>query len=604
MCGIVGYIGEKEASTILIDGLKKLEYRGYDSAGIATQEADGVHLCKSQGKVVELENKCDSTESSVGIGHTRWATHGEPNELNAHPHQVGNTTLVHNGIIENYAELKIHLSASGYEFKTQTDTEVLTALIDHESAKVDDFTQAVRNALKQVVGTFGIAVLSVNHPDNIIIARRGSPLLLGVGDNEYYIASDASAIVGKADKVVYLEDDQLALISKTGYEVVDLDNNAQTLELCDLDQEQSVAEKDGFDHFLIKEIHEQPSVVEDTYRGRLQDDGSVKLGGLNISDEKLKNIEHIIIVGCGTAYYAGLLGKYMLEQMTGVPVSVEIGSEFRYRNAAIDPENTIAIFMSQSGETADTLASLAEIRKRGIHSLGFVNAVGSTLAREVEGGIYIHAGPEISVASTKAYTAMMTAIMMFGLKIAGLKDRPKHEIDDIAHALRTLPDNITQVLKVSDQAKEIAQALKDTEHSFYLGRSDLFPTALEGSLKLMEVSYIHSQGYPTGEMKHGPIALIDENFLSVILLPEDELLYSKSISNLEEIKARKGKVLTVSSRSQLEQSDYHLQTPKASKWIEPLVINVALQLFAYHMAVARGNDVDQPRNLAKSVTVE
>jgi glucosamine--fructose-6-phosphate aminotransferase (isomerizing) len=604
MCGIVGYIGDKKARPVLLDGLKKLEYRGYDSGGIATQENDGTEVCKSQGKVASLEAKCGASESTIGIGHTRWATHGEPSELNAHPHQVGDITLVHNGIIENYSDLKESLEGSGYVFKSQTDTEVLTALIDSETKSADSLPLAVRGALKQVVGTFGIAVLSQAEPEQIIIARRGSPLLLGVGSKEFYIASDASAIVGKADKVVYLEDDQLAIVKKDTYEVVDLDNNAQVLELCDLDQEQSVAEKDGYDHFLIKEIHEQPQVVEDTYRGRLQHDGSVKLGGLNIADSELKKLKQIIIIGCGTAYYAGLLGKYMLEQMTGVPVSVEFGSEFRYRNAAVDTKDTIAIFMSQSGETADTLASLTEIKKRGIHSLGFVNTVGSSLAREVDGGIYLHAGPEISVASTKAYTAMMTALMMFGLKIAGLKGRPQQEIQEIADALRALPDSIKQAVKISDEAKKIATELKDTEHSFYLGRADLFPTALEGSLKLMEVSYIHAQCYPTGEMKHGPIALIDKDFLSVVLLPEDELLYSKSISNLEEIKARRGKVMSVSSRTKLKQSDYHLQTPKVSKWIEPLVINVALQLFAYHMAVARGNDVDRPRNLAKSVTVE
>ncbi len=604
MCGIVGYIGQKSATPILINGLRRLEYRGYDSAGVATVKDGKTSICKRQGKVAELDNACEDNGSTVGIGHTRWATHGEPSELNAHPHQVGDVTIVHNGIIENYADLKEDLSKNGYSFKTKTDTEVLAALIDNEKKTAVDLSHAVREALNKVAGTFGIAVLSQTDTDQIIIARRGSPLILGVAENEYFVASDTSAIVGFANKVIYLEDDQLAIINRDGYDVVDLENNAQAVELHDFDQDQVQAEKDGFDHFLIKEIHEQPQVVADTMRGRLLEDGEVKLGGLNIDDDALRNLKKIVIIGCGTAYYAGMLGKYLLERLTGIPVSVEFGSEFRYRDAALDPENTVALFMSQSGETADTLASLAEIKRRGIHSLGLVNVVGSTLAREVDGGIYLHAGPEISVASTKAYSAMMTALMLFGLKVARLKGLPRSEAHEFAESLRDVPAEIEHTLSVSDQAKKDAEQLKSIEHTFYLGRSDLYPIALEGALKLMEVSYIHSQPYPTGEMKHGPIALIDENFLSIVLLPEDELLYSKSISNIEEIKARRGKVLSVSSRPQPEQSDYHLIVPKVSHWIEPLIINVALQLFAYHMAVAKGNDVDQPRNLAKSVTVE
>jgi len=605
MCGIVGYLGDKSANPILINGLRRLEYRGYDSAGIATADKSGsVKICKKQGKVADLDARCDDNGDKLGIGHTRWATHGEPSEANAHPHQVGAVALVHNGIIENYQDIKQKLTNKGYEFSSKTDSEVLAGLIDDKLKSSKTLGEAVRQALREVAGTFGIAVISESEPGAIVVARRGSPLILGIGDDEYFIASDASAIVGHTERVIYLEDDQLAVINTDGYDVVDLDNNAQAVDIHKLDQDQAVAEKEGFDHFLIKEIHEQPQVVADTTRGRLGADGSVRLGGLNISDDKLRNLKHILIVGCGTAYFSGVLGKYLLEKLTGVSVSVEVGSEFRYRDAAIDPKDTIALFMSQSGETADTLASLEEVKRRGIHTLGLVNVVGSSLARAVDGGIYLHAGPEISVASTKAYSAMVTALLLFGLHVASLKGASRSEIAEVAEALHSLPNEIEHALKLGNEAKEVAQALKNHDHAFYLGRDNLYPVALEGALKLMEVSYIHAQPYPTGEMKHGPIALIDENFLSVVVLPEDELLYAKTISNIEEIKARKGRILSVSSRPRPEQSDYHLVVPKVSTWAEPLIINVALQLFAYHMAVARGTDVDQPRNLAKSVTVE
>lgn len=605
MCGIVGYLGNKSAAPILINGLRKLEYRGYDSAGIATINTSGeVAICKNQGKVAELDAKCEDGGDMVGIGHTRWATHGEPSEANAHPHTAGDVTLVHNGIIENYQDIKNKLLKNGYSFKSKTDSEVLAALVDQKLKSADSLDEAVRQALREVAGTFGIAVLSKSAPGVIVAARRGSPLILGIGDDEYFVASDGSAIVGHTERVVYLEDDQLAVVTEDGYDVVDLDNNAQAVDIHKLDQDQTVAEKEGFDHFLIKEIHDQPQVVADTIRGRLGADDSVRLGGLNISDDKLRGIKHILIIGCGTAYYSGMLGKYMLEKLTGVPVSVEIGSEFRYREAAIDPKNTIALFMSQSGETADTLASLEEVKRRGIHTLGLVNVVGSTLARSVDGGIYLHAGPEISVASTKAYSAMVTALLLFGLHMAGLKGASRSVIAEVSEALRTLPNEIEHALKLNDEARDVARSLKKHDQAFYLGRDSLYPVALEGALKLMEVSYIHAQGYPTGEMKHGPIALIDEEFLSVVVMPEDEMLYAKTISNIEEIKARKGQVLSISSRPKPAQSDFHLVVPKVSSWAEPLIINVALQLFAYHMAVARGTDVDQPRNLAKSVTVE
>jgi glucosamine--fructose-6-phosphate aminotransferase (isomerizing) len=602
MCGIVGYIGDKNAESILINGLRRLEYRGYDSAGIAVINSGKLNVCKKSGKVAELDAACGKFSGSVGIGHTRWATHGEPTEVNAHPHVAGNIALVHNGIIENHEELRVELE--GVTFSSQTDSEVLVHLINKARTSGMSLLESVQAILNKVVGTFGLAVIDSDEPDTILVARRGSPLLIGIGDDETFIASDASAIVGYTDRVMYLDDDQLAICKKDDVSVVDLENRAQTIAIETLEHNQATAEKDGFDHFLIKEIFEQPDVINDTLRGRIKENGDVKLGGIQLSDDELRKLDQLIIVGCGTAYFSGVLAKYLLEKIASISVTVEHASEFRYREAAFAGKNHLAIFMSQSGETADTLASLGEIKRRGIPTMGIVNVVGSTLARSVDGGIYIHAGPEISVASTKAYSAMVSALLMLGLKIAAVRGVPRSVLSEVASSLLALPDEIKQVLLMSDEIKKVATQLQETEHTFYLGRDSLFPVALEGALKLMEITYIHAQAYPTGEMKHGPIALIDENFLSVMLLPEDELLYSKSVSNLEEIKARKGKVLSISSRPKPKLSDYHITIPKTSQWVEPLVINVVLQLFAYHMAVARGNDVDQPRNLAKSVTVE
>ncbi|MBP6880225.1 glutamine--fructose-6-phosphate transaminase (isomerizing) [Candidatus Saccharibacteria bacterium] len=602
MCGIVGYVGNKKAEGILINGLRRLEYRGYDSSGIATVDEKGLHVCKKAGKVAELDKSCGELPGNAGIGHTRWATHGEPTEANAHPHVAGKIAIVHNGIIENHEELREELE--GVIYSGQTDSEVLVHLINKKKHAGMSLLEAVQATLNKVVGTFGLAVIDADEPTTVLVARRGSPILVGIAEDETFIASDPSAMVGHTDRVIYLEDDQLAVCKKDNVSIVDLENNAQTIAIETLEHNQATAEKDGFDHFLIKEIFEQPNVINDTLRGRIQKNGDVRLGGIQLADNELRDLDQLIIIGCGTAYFSGILAKYLLERLAGISVAVEFASEFRYREAAFASKNHLAVFMSQSGETADTMASLSEVKRRGIPTMGIVNVVGSSLARAVDGGIYIHAGPEISVASTKAYSAMVSALIMLGLKIAAVRGVSRTILSEVASSLITLPGEIEEVLKLSEDIKKIAIELKDIEHTFYLGRDALFPVALEGALKLMETTYIHAQAYPTGEMKHGPIALIDENFLSVLLLPEDELLYSKSVSNLEEIKARKGKVLSISSRPKPKLSDYHITIPKTSQWVEPLVINVVLQLFAYHMAVARGNDVDQPRNLAKSVTVE
>lgn len=604
MCGIVGYIGSKSAEKILLNGLKALEYRGYDSAGIALQDESTVELYKAKGKVAALEAKLTGKSTQrVGIAHTRWATHGVPNEVNAHPHTVGNITLVHNGIIENYEELQKELIEKGVAFKSQTDTEVLAAYLN-EAHKTLDMKAAIQKAMKTVVGTFGLLIVSSKEPGSIYVARRGSPVLIGIGKHGMLAASDGAALATHTDRVVYLEDDQFAKLTPTDFELLNAESKSVAATQHALEQSVAAMQKDGYPHFLLKEIFEQPDVIKNCLRGRLDADGSVKLASLDDTEERLRNVERIVIVGCGTAYYAGMMGKYLLERLTGLPVSVEYGSEFRYRDVAINPADTLALFISQSGETADTLASLEKMKRLGVLSLGLVNVVGSTLAREVDGGVYLHAGPEISVASTKAYSAMVVSLLLVGLHIARLHGLPRNQSKELAEALLTLPAEISDVLERNDTIKATAKKVKDFNQAFFLGRENLYPTALEGSLKLMEVSYIQAQPYPTGEMKHGPIALIEPSFLSVVLLPEENELYRKSISSIEEIKARSGPILTVGSRPASPRCNYSITTPKVSSWVEPLIINIALQLLAYHVAVERGTDVDKPRNLAKSVTVE
>jgi len=605
MCGIVGCIGSKEAQAYLIGGLHRLEYRGYDSAGIVTINKKGATLFRAKGKVAELESLTDKKPSkdTLGIGHTRWATHGEPSEVNAHPHKAGDIYLVHNGIIENYKELKAGLTK--HKFVTQTDSEVLAALIDSLYDKDSSLVDAVTQALKLVVGTYGIAVVSVRNPDEIIVARSGSPLIIGVGDNETYIASDASALIGYTTQAIYLNDGEMAICRRDGVELRDLASQPISAKVETIEIDMQAIQKQGYDHFLLKEICEQPQTLRSTLSGRINTkDKVVTLGGLNMSPEELRAIEHITIIGCGTAYYAGLLGSYYLEQLVdGLTIDVAAASELRYRSFHL-PKNTVALVISQSGETADTLACLREIKRRGVKTLGIINAVGSTIAREVDGGVYVHAGPEISVASTKAFTSQVAAITMFGIQVAQAKGVGVQDTSKYIKELAQLPDEIEKV--VSKYKEIIAKAAKKYEHyshALYFGRDTLFPVAMEGALKLKEISYIQAEGYAAGELKHGPIALVDDSFFEVALLI-DNWLFDKSLSTLEEVNARGGHILVITNSKKDIEAEEVIRIDTKLDIMAPILINVVQQLFAYYVAVAKGNDVDQPRNLAKSVTVE
>jgi len=606
MCGIVGYIGGREAQGILTSGLRRLEYRGYDSAGIVTlNAAKEATLLRANGKVAELDLLVQKSKSKdgVGIGHTRWATHGVPSERNAHPHQAGDIYLVHNGIIENYKELKAELK--DHEFKSDTDSEVLAALIDSLYDEGTELIDAVAQALKLVAGTYGIAVVSTRQPDEVVVARAGSPLIIGVGDGETLIASDASALVGHTNQAVYLNDGEMAICRADGVELRDLAAQPISAKVETIEVDMQAIQKQGFDHFLMKEINEQPTTLRSTLSGRiLLDEKRVRLGGLNMTLDELREIEHITIVGCGTAYYAGMLASYYLEKLVdGLTVDVVIASEFRYRSFHL-PKNTVALVVSQSGETADTLACLREIKQRGVRTLGIINAVGSTIAREVDGGIYVHAGPEISVASTKAFTSQVSAMIMFGIEVAqaqgvGVETTFKY-IDELAR----LPEEIEKVLQTKqEEAKEVAAKYASYDHALYLGRDTAFPTALEGALKLKEISYVHADGYPTGELKHGTLALVDDRFFEVFLVLDD-WLFDKSISGLSEVNARGGHILAITDSKKEVDAETVVRIDTDLDVLAPLVINVFQQLFAYHVAVAKGNNVDQPRNLAKSVTVE
>lgn len=606
MCGIVGYIGSEKTQSYLVTGLHRLEYRGYDSAGIVTIGLDGkANLLRAKGKVSELEtlvNKCPNSDI-VGIGHTRWATHGEPSKTNAHPHQSGDIYLVHNGIIENYKDLKAGLSK--HKFVTQTDTEVLAALINSFYDKNTSLFEAVTQALKLVVGTYGIAVISVRNPDEIIVARSGSPLIIGVGDCETYIASDASALIGFTRQAIYLNDGEIAVCRRDGVEIMDLAAQPISVKVEEIEANMQAIQKQGYEHFLLKEICEQPQTLASTLNGRINvKDNIVVLGGLNLSPQDLAGIEHVTIIGCGTAYYAGLLGSYYLEQLVdGLTIDVVAASELRYRSFHL-PKNTIAVVVSQSGETADTLACLREIKRRGVKTLGIINAVGSTIAREVDGGTYVHAGPEISVASTKAFTSQAVTITMLGVQIAQAKGASAQRVSKYIDELAKLPDEIEKVIK--NKKKEIAKIAKKYakyEHAMYFGRDTLFPVALEGALKLKEISYIHAEGYAAGELKHGPIALICDDFFEVALLL-DNWLFDKSLSAVAEINARGGHIFAITNSKKDIDAEEVLRIDTKLDLLAPIVLNIAQQLFAYYVAVARGNDVDQPRNLAKSVTVE
>ncbi len=609
MCGIVGYVGEKNAQDFLISGLKRLEYRGYDSAGIVTLDKSGkATVLKSKGKIAGLEEKVSKNkrEDCLGIGHTRWATHGEPSEKNAHPHRSGKLYLVHNGIIENYKEIKESLK-NEHEFVSDTDTEALVALIDSFYNDGEyPLSNAVVQALKLVQGTYGIAVVSENNPEEIVVARLGSPLVIGVGKNETLVASDASALVGYTKRAIYLNDGEVATVKSGSIEIKTLDSQPVSAKVETIKTDLSAIQKGGYEHFLLKEIMEQPSSLSETLRGRIhREEKYVHLGGPNLSLKELKNIKHLIIVGCGTAYHASLLANYYIERFTPeITIEPVIASEYRYRDAYL-PKDSVALIVSQSGETADTLACLRSIKAQGIKTIGIVNAIGSTIAREVDGGTYIHVGPEISVASTKAFTSQAIAMIMFGITIAQAKGVKPSTLAPYIDEIAKLPEEIDHVLKtIPEVIKPLAKKYANYDHAIYLGRDTAYPTALEGALKLKEISYIDANAYATGELKHGPLALIDNRFFELILLPNDAL-YEKSISGIQEVLARGGKavVLTNAEEFNLPVEDVVKITTK-TKLLTPILFNIAMQLFAYYVTVAKGYNVDQPRNLAKSVTVE
>ena len=612
MCGIVGYIGNRNSLPIIIDGLKHLEYRGYDSAGVSIINSDKkIYSFKKAGKVSIMDDAIDKDfyTGNIGIGHTRWATHGVPNDINAHPHfdMYDNIVIVHNGIIENYKYIKTRLIKEKYTFVTDTDTEVLANLINYYFRKTKNFEKAVRMALIEVEGTYGIACLCAEEPDKIIVARKGSPLMLGIGNGETIVSSDASAIINHTKNVVYLEDGDMAVLTKQGFflksvEDKDIFRNTEVLDFL-IDE----IEKGGFDHFMLKEICDQPETIQNTYRGRINfETGVVKLGGLEHVMDKLINAKRFIITACGTAWHAGLVAEYMIEQFCGIPVEVEYASEFRYRRPIIRTDD-VMISISQSGETADTLAAIREAKKFGATTIGVVNVIGSTIAREVDAGTYIHAGPEIGVASTKAFTSQLMSLALITLMIAGEKKTlPEKTLIEIAQELKNIPEKIKHMIDMREEYKKVSEVFKDTKNFLYLGRGYNFPVALEGALKLKEISYIHAEGYPAAEMKHGPIALIDENMPVVFIAPKDRT-YEKIISNIEVVKARKGRIIVVASDDDEQISSYAdhiLRVPTTLPIFAPILNVIPLQFLSYYIAAARGCNVDQPRNLAKSVTVE
>jgi glucosamine--fructose-6-phosphate aminotransferase (isomerizing) len=612
MCGIVGYIGDKDAFPILINGLKRLEYRGYDSAGVALFNGS-LENFRKKGKVSELEQFVAEKNSSgnVGIGHTRWATHGIPSDENAHPHSSMNGTfsLVHNGIIENYALLKKDLIEHGYTFYSETDTEVLANLIEYFYNQDEDMLSevAVQLALSKVVGAYGIAVLCKNEKNKIVVARKGSPLVVGLGQGEYFIASDASPIAEYTSQVVYLNDEDIAIIQKDGFTLKNVRNNPVSVKISNIDLEIGELDKGDYEYFMLKEIHEQPKTIEDTFRGRLRPDYSeIVLGGLLNVFPKIEAAERIIIIGCGTSWHAALIAEYLLEEYAQVPVEVEYASEFRYRKPVIGPKDVV-ILISQSGETADTLAALHLAKSKGATVIGICNVVGSTLSRETDAGVYTHAGVEIGVASTKAFTAQVTVLTMFALKLAKRKGTISDEdYQMLVQELSEIPEKGRLILENDEKIKQIAEKYHNAVNALYLGRGYLFPVALEGALKLKEISYIHAEGYAAGEMKHGPIALVDDNLPVVVIAPQDDY-YEKVVSNIQEIKARKGNVIAVvteGDKGLKELANDIIEIPKSHPAVAPLLAVIPLQLLAYHIALLKGCNVDQPRNLAKSVTVE
>lgn len=612
MCGIVAYIGTKEAFPILIKGLKRLEYRGYDSAGIALLNGK-MHVYKKAGKVSELEQYTEGKEVSatIGIGHTRWATHGVPNDTNAHPHisRSGNIALIHNGIIENYGTLKAQLIKSGYTFKSETDTEVLVNLIEEiQLQEKTTLDVAVRIALNEVIGAYAIVVMELDNPDRLIAARKGSPMVIGIGDDGYYVASDASPIIEYTKNVIYLDDQEYAVVDRNKELVVKtLGNITKSPAIQKLEMELEAIEKGGFEHYMLKEIHEQPKVIADALRGRMNAaEGWIKLGGINEFATRLDNAERFIITACGTSWHSGLLAEYLIEDLARVPVEVEYASEFRYRNPIIY-EKDVVIAISQSGETADTMAAIELAKERQALIFGICNVIGSSVARLSHAGSYTHAGPEIGVASTKAFSNQVTILTLIALQLAQSKGTlPVSRLRQYLFELENLPAKIEETLKLDGQIQEIAKVFKDANNFLYLGRGYNFPVALEGALKLKEISYIHAEGYPAAEMKHGPIALIDEE-MPVVFLCTNKSAYEKIVSNIQEVKARKGRIIAVVNKGDTqikELADYVIEVPETEEILSPLITIVPLQLLAYHIAILRGCNVDQPRNLAKSVTVE
>jgi len=608
MCGIVGYLGKKEAAPILVGGLKRLEYRGYDSAGIAVQNGTGIHVVKEVGKIRNLEEAVTDRELKgvVGIGHTRWATHGEPNRENAHPHtdSTGNIVLIHNGIIENYAALRQMLKEKGHTFKSETDTEVLAHLI--EEFYTDDIEAAIRNALHEVDGTYGVAVVSAYQPNHIFVARKGSPIVIGVGEGEYFVASDVTPLVPYTRDVFYLDDYEMAIINEKGIATKTIENKKIKKKVERVTIELESIEKGGFDHFMLKEIYEQPKTIMDAMRGRIiKEEGIVKLGGLAAVEDRLVNANKIIITASGTSWHAGLIGEYLIEEFCRIPVEVEYASEFRYRDPIVG-ENDVIIAISQSGETADTLAALREGKRKGALVIGVVNAVGSTIARETDAGVYIHAGPEIGVASTKAFTSQVTVLSLITMMIARRRNMSAEMGRDMVNELLRIPEKVQIILHQNDYIRDFARRYTNERNFLYLGRGYNFPVALEGALKLKEISYIHAEGYPAAEMKHGPIALIDKD-MPVVFLATRDAIYDKVISNIEEVKARGGRIICIATQGDdkiQNYADHVIYVPETLKALMPLLSVIPLQLLSYHVAVMRGCDVDQPRNLAKSVTVE
>lgn len=610
MCGIIGYIGQKSVVPVLINGLKRLEYRGYDSSGIAAVVDGRVKISKEAGKISRLEKllQGETSTSTVGIGHTRWATHGEPTRTNAHPHFGcnDNLALIHNGIIENYNTLKQELTRSGHTFRTETDTETLVHLIEEFYSEDVPLDEAVRLALSQVEGTYGIAVISSREPEKVVSARQGSPIVIGLGNGENFVASDVNAIVDYTQNVSYLDDGEMAVLTRDGVTIKTIEDIPVEKKVEKISYDLERISKGGHDHFMLKEIMEQPQTLMDGLRGRLlPDEGTSRLGGLLPEIQSILYARRILISACGTSWHAALIGEYLLEEFVRIPVEVEYASEFRYRDPVLDPD-CVVLVISQSGETADTLAALREAKRKGVKVFGICNVVGSTIARETDAGVYIHAGPEIGVASTKAFTSQVLVLSLLTLLLARMRSMSAAKGSEIVSELQTLPEKVEAILKSSEAIKNIAQAYHEASNFLYLGRGYNFPVALEGALKLKEISYIHAEGYPAAEMKHGPIALIDEN-MPVVFIATKDSTYDKILSNIEEVRARKGRVIAIATEGDEEirqRADHVIYVPPTLEFLTPILTIIPLQLLAYHIAILRGCDVDQPRNLAKSVTVE